>query len=543
MPLDPALSNVQLKVQPRSGYDKAYMTIGSGKTGQLIPVFCDEILPNSKVNLRIAANASLPPLANDVYMRASIKMEAFFVPMRLLCGSFQSWFTGVPEDRDRVPGQLPYVYFDGLDEADSEHIKRNYFDNPSMLFDWLGLRVGRIGTDFVTIPDGFGLSMLPFLAYHKCYDDWYRASLIQQPVFVKPAIPTSYTEPQVRYIPHYFTYSGNAGFAITQPHDLDSSALNFNDGVNIFSLRQRNFGYDPYTIATNSPQLGDAQAVTVDNDKFTIAALRAANSMQQFEEFNQLAGSRYQDQLRVRYGASLSDGVAQRSLFLGSGEFEVYSKGVYQASADAAPNPRNPYNAVGSRYGSAYASGDEFIISGFHAQEPGYIMVLMSLVPRRTYATGVLPMLTKYANLAPKELMGNAVLQNVGNQPIRLQELGCMNSGVFGWQQRYAEYMYRADEVHGELRPGGKLQYFSLSEAMPSDDSFEISSSFLRIPVDYLDNIFAVAPQASDPRFWFDMYLDYKVSQPLARYSIPSLQNPAYEHGDTITIRRGGISL
>lgn len=83
-------------------------------------------------------------------------------------------------------------------------------------------------------------------------------------------------------------------------------------------------------VATTSPQLGDAQSVRIANNNFTIAALRAANSMQEFEEFNQLAGSRFQDQLRVRYGASLSDGVAQRCLFLGSGSFDVYSKGVYQ---------------------------------------------------------------------------------------------------------------------------------------------------------------------------------------------------------------------
>lgn len=296
-------------------------------------------------------------------------------------------------------------------------------------------------------------------------------------------------------------------------------------------------------VATTSPQLGDAQSVRIANNNFTIAALRAANSMQEFEEFNQLAGSRFQDQLRVRYGASLSDGVAQRCLFLGSGSFDVYSKGVYQ-TVEGNQNPRNPYNSVGSRYGSAYAAGSEFIISNFHAQEPGYIFVMASLVPRRSYQNGASPVLTKYVGSSlTSAVMGNAVLQNVGPQSIDASRLGGHYGELFGYEQRFSEYMYRTDEVHSALRKGGKLQYFALSEFIEPSDPLEISSNFLRIPTYYLNSIFAVAPSQNEPHYWFDVYFDYKVSQPLAKYSIPSLQNPAYEHGDTITIKRGGISL
>ena len=42
---------------------------------------------------------------------------------------------------------------------------------------------------------------------------------------------------------------------------------------------------------------------------------------------------------------------------------------------------------------------------------------------------------------------------------------------------------------------------------------------------------------------WMDCYFDYKVAQPLAKYSLPSLQDPAYEHGRTITVHKGGSRL
>lgn len=78
--MDSTVNQVKVKVQPRSGFDKSYMSIGAAKTGQLVPILCDEVLPNSKINLKLAMNVNLPPLANDVYMRCSLKTEAFLSP-------------------------------------------------------------------------------------------------------------------------------------------------------------------------------------------------------------------------------------------------------------------------------------------------------------------------------------------------------------------------------------------------------------------------------------------------------------------------------
>ena len=70
-----------------------------------------------------------------------------------------------------------------------------------------------------------------------------------------------------------------------------------------------------------------------------------------------------------------------------------------------------------------------------------------------------------------------------------------------------------------------------------------LSSDFLQIPVSYLDQVSAVNGDISNYGYWCDTFFDYKVSMPLARYSIPSLQDPAYEHGEDIVIDRGGKQL
>ena len=40
------------------------------------------------------------------------------------------------------------------------------------------------------------------------------------------------------------------------------------------------------------------------------------------------------DYVKAQYGANLGDYVAQRPILLGSGSFDVYSKGIYQTNAE-----------------------------------------------------------------------------------------------------------------------------------------------------------------------------------------------------------------
>ena len=71
----------------------------------------------------------------------------------------------------------------------------------------------------------------------------------------------------------------------------------------------------------------------------------------------------------------------------------------------------------------------------------------------------------------------------------------------------------------------------------------KISTNFLQIPTNYLDQVAAVAGSISNYGYWADTYFDYKVSMPLAEYSIPSLQDPAYEHGETVSVNKSGTQL
>ena len=71
---------VPVAVPNRSGFDKSYRNTLTGKCGTLIPIFCDEVIPNTTVNLDLAMSIQLPPLASETFMNVDYKVEAFFVP-------------------------------------------------------------------------------------------------------------------------------------------------------------------------------------------------------------------------------------------------------------------------------------------------------------------------------------------------------------------------------------------------------------------------------------------------------------------------------
>lgn len=558
--MDDSFVKAPLSVPKLSGFDKSHQNLLTSKVGTITPILVDELIPGTKVNLKLALGASLPPLASDTYMRCSIKCEAFFVPTRLLTAGFEAWFTDEPKDlvssmsSAGVPttssqsAYMPVLLYPASAGGSAPDWANDIVATGS-LGDYLGFRSGAL-TELQT---GAGISALPFLAYHRIYNDWYRNSLIQKECFLPQDIGASYTK-GAAVSPFVFLASGDYVWS----SDADVALA---DGVRITQLRQRNFGLDYFTTATPQPQQGSPMVVSFNTSgstgQFSIAALRAANSMQQFKERNNLLGNLYVEQLYGRYGVRPSDGIAQRSLYLGRGDFEVYSKGIYQTaytndSGNSDPNAgpsglgfNNPFGSVGSRFGSAYASGESFLVD-FEAKEPGYLFVMATLVPRVTYSTGIDRYLRHYIGAGSLSDMANPILQNVGPQPIYEYELtGSASSPlrVFGYTDRYADFKIKQDTLHGLFRDGQSLDAFALQRSFAGNSLPSINSAFLQIPTDYMDQVTAVSQWISQYGYQLDTYFDYKVAMPLSKYSLPSLQDPAYEHGKTIVVNRGGSKL
>lgn len=542
-------SHVNVKVTPVSGHSMSHRNTLTGKVGTLIPVLVEEVCPNSRMHLQTSFSVKLPPLASETFANIDYRLEAFFVPHRLLCNSSTPIICGQNRLREGLQDGAQYYFpIFNMESDDAQALTEVAQDfQPGTLADYLGFR--GMPKQFLAQGEPNYFPVLPFYAYHLIWDYWYRNKLVQKSIFDEDYATLNQC-PIARTPMNAF--KANNYILPMYPYSSFDETKVFVDGSSIFSLRQRNFDSDYFTTSTLSPQLGVAQNVTLpvtaSKGQMSIASLRAANSLQQFAERNNLSGIDDVNYYKAMYGAHLDYGVAQHPVCLGSVSVPIYVNGVYQNGSNN-EQTNNPFMSVGTQYGSGGVNETSVVIKDFTANEFGYIFVLGSLVPRVSYSSGTRRYLSHHllGNNTGADF-ANPLLQNVGPQPVYNWEFEAatpfvQNTPIFGYQTRFAEWLSHPDEVHGEFVDGRTLDSFVLQRSFNSSVA-GISDSFLQIPTNYLDQIFAVTPQQETGfSYWVDMLHKWNVSSPLQDFVIPSLQNPAYEHGQDVNIRKNGAPM
>lgn len=373
-----------------------------------------------------------------------------------------------------------------------------------------------------------------------------------------------------------------------------------NDGRYFFELRQRLFDKDYFTSATLTPNTAEPTYITSDIgqyferllstnfflegnvngdplmteagtlayvldstsldssmadylkqavSKFSMSQLYTANAVDQFKITNNIVGNKYDDQIFAHFGVRPSSAVIDYPIYLGSKRFPIYTKGIYQQSLSDVSSDRNPFNSVGTKYGNAQSLGDGNLFNNFEATEHGLFMTFYSIVPQRQYGTGTRRYLleSKYSEFP------FPTLSSVGDQEISKLELIQVNAydnmeftsdfETFAYTQRYAHYKTHPDEVHGLLRDGQSMQHFQLQSSFTDVDSTNYGTSFLEIPVDFLDQVYAYQDQGTnnplqrEAQAWVN--INFKVSKvsPLPDYSRPTLSPMKDMHTVMVNLR------
>lgn len=568
----------KVQIKNKSGFDLAHSNFLTQKCGQLTPVCTIPMLPNDSISLGFMSQIKLPPMATSFYGRVDYRLEAFFVPYRILWGGWENFYTqpiadpyGTAVERPRF---LPN-YQDKFVGHRAVNFKRG------SLADYLGIK----GAEATSVAEKVYYdrvnNIFPFLAYHKIYDDWYRNANIQKPAFVRktafangdscgclPFYPSTVT------VSDTFTQSGTSGSDMSGIVDEDSlgdgckntplSALSFNrnqfgrlivstklaDGFSLFDLRQRNWSKDYFTTATLYPQQNGTTAGagirsaldTADQDHpdgsttFSISQIRQANILQKWLERNNIAGSRYADQIRATFGVLPSDAMLDRPIFLGGSSFGIYTNSIAQTVNSDKGASSNPYSGTaGADAGQTSGFGKDSLIDKFTATEHGIIMVIGSIVPHATYSTGTSRMfaMSQFGDIP------NPMFEGLGQESILTAELSLLGNDagvdnkVFGYVDQYAWMKYMNDEVHGLLVDGESLESFSLQRSFNSD-SAKLDSSFIQIPLDYLDQVLAVKQEKAGFSSWANFYFDVKKTSLLSQYTIPTLGESKDTHTETI---------
>lgn len=553
----------------------------------MTPLVKQLLIPSAgRMSLKISAQ--LPPLASDAFLRSHLKVEAFAVPLRICYGGFESWLCGREIwDSDAqafTRAKLPYAFLSGPGDQADLWTGGTYTDNaqgvfssrpqngPGSLHDYLGVHFhsgsSASSADFgmfsplpqsgdkvnITLSSddviqGTRANLFPYLCYGLIYDEWYRNKLVQKPLFGPPSARPN----QAGTIDALSMQAGNIPFMSsaqrfgiindTNRHfdgNTDATVVSgdlFNG--NLFQLRQRNYGDDYFTAATPSAQEGDPAFIDTSAGGFTIGALRLQNSMQEFKERNEYASPDYLQTLVVRWGVAPSASIAQKPVLIGSADFPMYTSGVEQTAQGTGQSTSNPFASVGARYGRGHAEGTDFVCD-FDIKEPSYLMVLVSLVPEATYLQGFdhdMQILTEEGSVVD---LPSAQFENVGNEPIFRNEIVSSGNGVFGYVQRYLWHkLGNRNQAHGLFKTD--LKSFIVQRRFASAP--QLGSDFLQVSTSDLDNVAAVAGDVSKYGVMIDARIDLSVSEPLSESAIPSLSDPAQEHGYNVYVKTGGSKL
>lgn len=177
----------------KTTFNLSHNYVGACSFGKLIPFCCLETVPGDRFKLRSEVLVESFPMLADIYGDIDVKTEYFFVPNRLLWDKWEDFITG-GEDGTLEP-VVPRLYkatskVPTFAKSDNTHIGLQ-----GTLWDYFGLPINPVDDVNYPMPDDtvvilntdFMPSALPFYAYRKIWNDWYRNENIQDEIPAKAA--------------------------------------------------------------------------------------------------------------------------------------------------------------------------------------------------------------------------------------------------------------------------------------------------------------------------------------------------------------------
>lgn len=501
----------------KNKFDLSYERKMSMQMGGLYPCYQEDIVPGDSFRVNSEVLLRLAPLLSPVMHRVNVNVHYFFVPYRLLWSEWEDFITG-GEDGTANP---PYPRIALSDQIDSE------FFSEGSLADYLGLP---------TIPDGEeiqntdnGISALPFRAYQLIYNEYYRdQNLIDKVPITKnsgdittPAEQDATLRIRTRaWEKDYFTSSlpesqrgGEAEIPIgtISPNYKSQTELTLGDGSTPLDGNLESVNGALSTLGTPPQTLNVENLDDFDVDPVSINELRKANRLQQWLERSMRGGSRYIEQILSHFGVRSSDQRLQRPEYLGGGRQPVVISEVLQTSSTDATTPQGEMAGHGISVGNANSFQKTF-------EEHGIVLGIISVLPKTTYQQGIHRMWTKFdkfdyyfpefAHLGEQEVKGREIFTDYQNQ--------ANWEDTFGYQERYAEYKHRNNEVAGDFR--SSLAFWHMGRIFTSAPS--LNENF--VTSDPTKRIFAVTEQTVD-NLYVQIYHNVSALRPMPYHSIPQL--------------------
>jgi hypothetical protein len=539
----------------RSRFDRTSTVKTSFNVGDLVPFYVDEVLPGDTFDVSTAKVVRMQPMVAPPMDDLFLDTYYFFVPNRLV---WDHW-TNLMGENDTT-SWYPTVEY-SVPQLISPHTG--------------GWNIGTIA-DYFGIPTGVPhlyVNALPFRAYAKIVNDWFRDENIVDPA----VLTTGDATVQGSNGDGLTAYElGGKPFVAAKLHDYFSSCLPEPQKGNPVTVPVANVSVPidipvttsntmvdglglntPAMVLMNGPMLAGglkgyisskppdfSLEQDVDEDAIrtisgnmepfmpanlraignavgsgfatSINELRMAFQMQKLLERDARGGTRYIEMIKSHFGVTSPDARLQRSEYLGGNRIRINVNQIVQQSATTTGSTPQG-NPVGLSV--THDNADSFTRS---FTEHGFVIGLMCARYPHTYQQG----LERFWSRKTRFDYYFPVFANIGEMAVLNKELYATGTDsdykAFGYQEAWADYRYKPSRVSGEMR----------SAATKSLDVWHFADYYNKLPTlspDWIkedkknvDRVLAVSSKVSN-QLWADIVINNRTSRPMPLYSVPGL--------------------
>jgi hypothetical protein len=425
-----------------------------------------------------------------------------------------------------------------------------------------------VGTlaDYFGIPTGVSglkVNSLPFRAYAKVWNEWFRDENLQQPVTqsmddttttgvntgtkqsdaeagglplkvckYKDYFTSCLPSPQKSVEPVTLPMTGNA--QIVWPNSAEIMAdgnifqngggslenIPINTNMKIAASKKNNKSGKSIVMFGGQKSAGEINYSSMQADLSnvtgaTINELRQAIAVQHIFERDARTGTRYKEILKGAWGVTSPDARLDRSEYIGGHRMPINVNQVIQTSSTDSTSPQGNTGA----YSMTTLSRN---MCTYSATEHGYVLGLAAIRVDHSYQQGLSRLWTRSTRFSYYDPM----LANLGEQAVLNQEIYAQGKAqdeeVFGYQEAWADYRYRTNMVTSEMRS----TYAQTLDAWHYADKYgalpTLSSSWIKEGTENIDRTLAVQSSNSH-QFICNFYYNQAWTRPMPIYSVPGI--------------------